>query len=365
MNDFSLLVKPASADCNLKCNYCFYLDKKKLYPQEQKHRMSEDTLERLLQSYFAADQELYSLTWQGGEPCLMGADFFKRVTELQKNIAPKGSRIVNCIQTNATKITPEIAEHMARYRFLAGCSIDGPAAVHDLFRKTAAGKPTHAKVVRGIKTFTKHGVPVNAVCLISSANVDHPGKVYDHLKSLGFGHIQFIPCLQQETMRNEPDPGITGIEWGKFLLRIFDQWFAKDVSRISIRNFESILAKLVMGQATECRMADQCGQYLVVEYNGDVYPCDFYVQPGYRLGNILEDSFAQIFDSSKYLEFSSLKSDQNSECAQCTHLQLCQGDCPGFRSKHNNQKSVLCEGWKYFYDNTTPRFMHIARVISG
>ncbi len=327
--------------------------------------MSENTLERLLQSYFAWDQEVYSLTWQGGEPCLMGADFFRRVTELQKQIAPKGSRIVNCIQTNATRVTPEMAAHMARYRFLAGCSIDGPAAVHDSFRKTLAGKATHAKVVQGIRTFIEHGVAVNAVCLVSSANVDHPGKVYAHLKNLGFRHIQFIPCLQQETRSNGPDPGITGKEWGQFLIRVFDQWFADDVFKVSIRNFESILAKLIMGQAAECRMADLCGQYLVVEYNGDVYPCDFFVQPGYRLGNIYKDSFAQIFHSAKSLEFSSLKSDRNPECSQCPYLELCQGDCPGFRLKQNNQKSVLCGGWKYFYDKSLPRFMHITRNISG
>lgn len=365
MREFSLLVKPASADCNLRCTYCFYLDRKNLYSEEQKHRMSETTLEHLLQNYFAADQGIYSLTWQGGEPCLMGADFFRQVTELQKQIARKGSRIVNCIQTNATLVTPKMAAHMARYRFLAGCSIDGPAGVHDTYRKTSAGRPTHARVVQGIRTFTEHGVPVNAVCLVSSANVDHPRKVYAHLKNLGFRHIQFIPCLQQETGGNTPDPGITGIEWGDFLLRVFDQWFTDDVCKVSIRNFESILAKLVMDRATECRMADRCGQYLVIEYNGDVYPCDFFVQPGYRLGNIHKHSFSEIFTSSKYLEFSSQKSGWNPECGQCPYLELCQGDCPGFRSKHNLQKSVLCEGWIYFYDKSLPRFKRIARVISG
>lgn len=364
MDDFSLLVKPASADCNLKCTYCFYLDKKKLYPQDKKHRMSEDTLKRTLRNYFSTAQKSYSLTWQGGEPALMGTEFFQLVTDLQKKVARKGSRIINCIQTNATMVTPEMADHMARYRFLAGCSIDGSSAMHDVFRKTSLGRPTHKDVVRGIKIFTEHGVPVNAVCLVSSANVNHPQEVYDYLVSLGFMHIQFIPCLQQGYGEKKLDPGISARQWGEFLVYIFEKWFAKDMDRVSIRNFESFLAQLAMGKATECRMADRCDQYLVVEYNGDVYPCDFFVEPGYRLGNVHENSFEEIIDSSRYKEFSRQKSDWNPECSHCSYLQLCKGDCPGFRTK-NDKKSVLCEGWKFFFHKTFSRFVNIARTLSG
>ncbi|PTN38950.1 anaerobic sulfatase maturase [Desulfonatronum sp. SC1] len=377
MRAFSLLVKPASADCNLVCAYCFYLDKKKLSPEDQRPRMSDATLQRMLERYFATRQQVYSLTWQGGEPALMGEEFFQRVTDLQKKTARKGSRIVNCIQTNATLITPEMAAHMGKYRFLAGCSMDGPAALHDAFRKTPRGGPTHDKVVEGVGMFRKHGVPVNAVCLVSSANAHRPEAVYDHLTSQGFRHIQFIPCLRQDSWNNGPDPGLgsgpgpgpglglTGPEWGEFLLRIFEQWFAGDMGTVSVRNFESILARLVMGKAAECRMADRCDQYLVVEYNGDVYPCDFFVQPGHKLGNVHDDSFDEVLDSTGYLQFSDQKSAWAPKCARCPYLQLCKGDCPAFRLTKNNHASVLCEGWKYFYDKTVPRFMSIARDISG
>lgn len=373
MPAFSLLVKPASADCNLKCAYCFYLDKKGLSPEDPKPRMSDATLQRMLERYFATRQQVYSLTWQGGEPALMGGEFFKRVTDLQKKTARKGSRIVNCIQTNATLITPELAGHMGRYRFLAGCSMDGPAAVHDAFRKTPRGRPTHEKVVQGVGMFRKHGVPVNAVCLVSSANARHPEAVYDHLTSQGFRHIQFIPCLRQDSwtdgpepgLGSGPDPGLTGAEWGEFLLRIFEKWFAGDMGTVSIRNFESILAQLVMGRAAECRMADRCDQYLVVEYNGDVYPCDFFVQPEHKLGNVHDDSFEEVLDSAGYLKFSDQKSAWAPECTRCPYLQLCKGDCPAFRLPKTNHASVLCEGWKHFYDKTVPRFLSIARGISG
>ncbi|WP_035105631.1 anaerobic sulfatase maturase [Desulfohalovibrio reitneri] len=365
MRPFSLLIKPAAADCNLRCDYCFYLDKGKLYPGARKHRMSNETLRALLSSYLETPQPVHSLVWQGGEPTLMGEAFFRSVTEEQKRLAPRGARIANSLQTNATLVKEGLAAHLGKYKFLVGCSIDGPADLHDAFRRTTSGRPTHARAVRGARTLVKHGVPVNAVALVSAANVDSPRRVYRHLLELGFGHVQFVPCVEFDES-GEPLPfTITGEQWGEFLRGVFEEWHGRGHWNVSVRNFESVLAKMAGASAGECRLCEQCDQYLVVEYNGDIYPCDFYVDEEHRLGNVHDMSLAEARETQFYQAFTTAKSRLPEGCSDCDHLSLCMGDCPKFRTGASGAASWLCPGWRMFFQTTRERFESLARAIAA
>lgn len=363
---FSLLLKPASADCNLCCDYCFYLDKKALYPDQKTHRMSDKTLTQVIKSYFATSQPVYTMTWQGGEPALMGEPFYQKVIALQKHFAAQGSRIMNALQTNATCVSDKLASLMGKYRFLAGCSLDGPADIHNVFRRDCLGKPTHNRVITGISRLAGHGVPVNVLCMVTSANVNDPDKVYAYFKQNGFSFIQFIPCVEQDHRGDLLPWSITGRQWGEFLVHIFKQWYPEDIRTVSIRNFESVLAKLVMGEAAECRMAEQCNQYLVVEHNGDIYPCDFFVEKEYWLGNIHSTSFKTIRESEAYQRFAKKKSRLSSRCRKCEFLSLCMGDCRKFYTHTADQEeiSLLCNGWYHFYKTTLADFKEAASAVS-
>ncbi|TVM19394.1 anaerobic sulfatase maturase [Oceanidesulfovibrio indonesiensis] len=370
MQPFSLLIKPASADCNLRCDYCFYLDKSALYPESGKHRMSEATLRVLLQRYFETPQPAYAMVWQGGEPSLMGAPFYKQVTELQKELAPRGARIANSMQTNATMVGDGLAAHMSKYRFLTGVSIDGPAELHDVSRRTVKGKSTHARVVQGLRTLQKHRVPVSGVTLVSTANVEEPVRVYRHLRELGLSSMQFVPCVEWDAA-GEPLPWtITGEQWGRFLEGVFEEWFVAQDWNVSVRNFESVLARLVGAQSGECRLCERCDQYLVVEYNGDIYPCDFFVNELYRLGNIHDISLLDAREAQAYAAFAQAKSHIPALCGACPYLSVCMGDCPKFRlaapaGATHAGRSWLCEGWLYFFRASWDRFHALARNIAS
>ncbi|WP_051564581.1 anaerobic sulfatase maturase [Desulfovermiculus halophilus] len=363
---FSLLIKPASADCNLECDYCFYLRKKDLYPETARHRMPDHVLDRLIQSYMATSQPAYSMIWQGGEPTLMGHDFFQQAIELQKRYGRTGARIANSVQTNATLITPKLASLFASYRFLLGCSLDGPAGMHDTYRKAPGGRPSHHLAEKGIRVLQEHRVPVNALVLVSQANVHKPLEVYEYLKRQGLTFIQFVPCVEFDDQGRLQPFSVSGPEWGRFMLSIFEAWMAHDRTRVSVRLFETILSKLVYGQAVDCCFASKCDHYFVVEYNGDIYPCDFFVFPEYKIGNIMDMSWSEAQDSPIARQFASLKQEWNPDCDVCGHKDLCMGDCLKFRHNMRNgsrEKSWLCPGWKFFFSETRERFEMLARSI--
>ncbi len=367
MQPFSLLLKPTSADCNLRCDYCFYLEKRALYPRKTIHRMSDDVLRAVIQRYMETEQPVYAMTWQGGEPTLMGKPFFEKVIAYQKRFGSKGARIANSLQTNAVRITDDLAAHLGRYRFLAGCSLDGPSPMHDRYRKTAAGKPTHTRVMAGIRTLRSHRVPVNALVLVSRANVGRPLEVYRHLKQAGFAHLQFIPCVEFDAAGNPLPYTVEAEEWGRFLIAIFNEWYDRDRYRISVRTFESILHCLVTGGAAECRMAGRCDRYFVVEYNGDIYPCDFFVEPRFRIGNIREMTWEEARASKIYRRFAELKGRSHPGCEGCVHRILCRGDCLKYRTGDGDGPrtlSWLCSGWKAFYDAAMDRFQDLAAEIA-
>jgi len=366
MRPFTLLVKPASADCNLRCDYCFYLDRGKLYPEGKTHRMPDDVLDAMISKYMATPQPQYAFGWQGGEPTLMGAGFFRRVTELQEKRGARGARVANGLQTNATLIDDELARHLATYKFLVGVSLDGPADVHDRHRRNAAGRGSHTDVLRGIDRLRRRHVEFNILTLVNEANVGRGSETYRYLRDRGLLFHQYIPCVEFDERGERMPFAIDGPAWGGFLCEIFDEWFTADTRRVSVRLFDSLLAWMVEGRRTTCTMGRNCRQYLVVEHNGDVYPCDFFVEQGLRLGNILTDDWEGMLDSPVYAAFGADKAKWAAECDECRWLDVCAGDCLKHRyaaGRDPRRLSHLCEGWKRFYAHAMDKLGTLADDI--
>ena len=367
MEPFSLLIKPASADCNLRCEYCFYLDRAALYPDTLRHRMSNEVLERLISSYMRTPQPEYVFGWQGGEPTLMGADFFGRVVSLQQQYGAPGSTVANGLQTNATLIDDELAALFGEYKFLAGVSMDGPPHVHNTYRRSASGRGSHVDVLRGIRRLEKHGVEFNILVLVSQSNVRRAAEVFRFLTDNGWFYHQYIPCVEFDAKGRLRPYAISGAEWGAFLCELFDVWTAGHERRVSIRLFDAVLDALVTGRRSICHFGDDCRQYLVVEHNGDVYPCDFFVTSGLRLGNIMTHEWSALRGHELYEKFGLGKSELHPECEACAWAWLCAGDCTKHRVRDNgvepHRLSRLCAGWKQFYAHAMPRFKQLAADI--
>lgn len=365
---FSLLVKPASADCNLRCAYCFYLDRSSLYPETGRRRMSDRVLERMIATYMAISQPQYSFGWQGGEPTLMGVEFFRRVTELQEKYGRRGAVVANGLQTNATLIDDELAAHLGKYNFLVGVSLDGPEEAHNRYRRTIDDGGTHAQVLRGMECLRRHRVEFNVLTLVNAANVKRGREVFNYLCDLGVFYHQYIPCVEFDESGRPQPYAVTGEEWGDFLCGIFDEWLGRDPFKVSVRLFDSILLLLVDGIYNLCHLSGTCCQYFVVEYNGDVYPCDFFVETQRKLGNIMdpETSWVGLQNCEEYLAFGRQKADWHQRCQECEYLIFCSGDCLKHRldGGGNPQKlSWLCAGWQRFYSHALPEFKKLAQKI--
>lgn len=361
---FSLLVKPAGADCNLACAYCFYLKKAALYPETRAHQMSDHVLEALVRTYLATEQPVYSFGWQGGEPTMMGRAFFERVTELQQRYGRPGSQVGNGLQTNATLIDDAFAEHLAAYRFLVGVSLDGPAELHDRYRRYPGGGGTYADVLTGLDRLRGHGVEVNVLVLVSKANVNHATEVYRYLTNLGIRYLQFIPCVELDHNGLPRSYSITGEEWGDFLSEVFELWVAKDTHRVSIRDFDAVMSFLLDGSYTSCTLGGRCDHYFVVEHTGDVYPCDFFVEPELKLGNVLTHSWRQLARSPVRNAFAGRKAAWPPQCDTCAYLAICSGDCPKHRLGHDG-RSLLCAGWKRFYGRALGELRSLAQQVAA
>lgn len=369
MQPFSLLIKPASADCNLRCDYCFYLDRASLYPETTTHRMQPEVLQRLVRGFLALPMPVHTLAFQGGEPLMMGEEFYREVVRVQECYARPGAVISNSVQTNGTLITPTLAEFFARRHFLTGVSVDGPAEIHDRQRCNCAGKGSHADVIRGIDCLRDAGAEFNILTLVSQANIGEPEALYDYLRDdLGVRFHQYIECVEFAPDGSPAPFAVTPEQWGEFLCRLFDHWYATDTRRVSVRLFDSLLARLISGEEHACTLGTDCRKYLVVEHNGDVYPCDFYVRPEYKLGNILTHDWDELVDSPLFAAFGARKRTWNVACAACPHLDLCRGDCPKNRVGHSSAAdpatlSYLCPGWKRFYAYARPRLEKLAENV--
>lgn len=369
-----VMLKPAGAHCNLACKYCYYLEKNKLYPTAQRHLMSDEMLEQFTREYIEAqtmNQVLF--TWHGGEPLLRSIDFYRKALSLQQKYAG-GRRIDNVIQTNGTLLTDEWCEFFAQNHWLVGISIDGPQPYHDHYRLTAAGKPSWQKVMQGIKLLKKHGVEWNAMAVVNAYNVNHPLEFYRFFKENGCQFLQFTPIVERLTRHEDgrtlasladkdeislSEASVVPEQWGYFLCAIFDEWVRKDVGKIFVEIFDCTLANWMGISPGICAYSKECGHAGVMEHNGDVYSCDHFVFPEYKLGNIRDHSLIDMLYGEQQQEFSRLKhSSLPRQCKECDMEFTCHGECPKNRfmkDKYGDSGlNYLCPGYYHYYQHVAP-----------
>lgn len=366
-----VMLKPIGSACNLNCEYCYYLEKEYLYPSKNQ-LMSDILLEKFVEQYFNSQtQNEVMFTWHGGEPLLRPISFYKKALELQKKYG-RGRQVANVLQTNGTMLTDAWCEFFKENNFLIGVSVDGPQEFHDEYRRNKGDLPTFVKVMKGIQLLKKHQVEFNAMAVVNDYNADFPVEFYRFFKQLGIEYIQFAPIVERIlpkdnglklTHPNEEAPvadfSVKPAQWGKFLCGLFDEWIKEDVGKIFVQYFDSTLANWVGEQPGLCTLAKTCGHAGVMEFNGDVYSCDHYVFPEFRLGNINTDNLASMMYSEQQLKFGADKHDKlPRQCKECEFLFACHGECPKNRfAKTKDGESglnYLCAGWKMFYDHVAP-----------
>ena len=355
--NFPLLIKPASYLCNLRCAHCFYLPGEERGSGKGAPKMTEKTLRRLVRTYLELPLEQHMFIWQGGEPTLMGKQFYVQAAKLQKQFSPAGGVVGNCLQTNATLLTPDFSSFLARNDFLVGVSIDGPAELHDAYRMYAAQKGSHAKVMENYRMLSRDGVKVNALTLLTSRNVARAAEIFHWLADRGILFQQYIPCVEFEPGGGPRPWTVDPKAWGEALCALFDAWWTER-GRISVRYFDALLHTLHTGMPGICHMGEACGQYVVVEHNGDLYPCDFFVKEEWKLGNIHTTAWAEIWEHPRYLAFSRAKSELPQACTDCQWLRLCRGDCQKHRyadGTPERSRSWLCEGYRVFFTHAIPK----------
>lgn len=372
-----VMIKPVSSICNLACDYCYYLEKTKLYKQDEsdgKFIMSNSLLEEFIKQYIEAQtmpQVLF--TWHGGETLMRPLSFYKQALELQKKYA-KGRIINNSIQTNGTLLTDEWCRFFKENNWLVGVSIDGPQEFHDEYRRSKQGLPSFTKVMRGVELLNKHGVEWNALAVVNDYNAEYPLDFYNFFKKIDCHYIQFSPIVERITVHNDgrylacpadkgeiplADFSVTAEQWGHFLCAIFDEWVKKDVGKFYIQLFDSTLANWIGEQPGVCTLAKTCGHAGVIEYNGDVYSCDHFVFPEYKLGNIRTHSLTEMMYSEREQSFGTAKQNSlPSQCQSCEFLFACNGECPKNRFLHTDNGEAglnyLCKGYYEYFSHVAP-----------
>ncbi|RXK56351.1 anaerobic sulfatase maturase [Oleiharenicola lentus] len=387
---FHLMTKPIGPICNLDCKYCFYLEKEALY-QDPKWRMSPELLEIYIRTYISAQPlDNVSFAWQGGEPTLLGVGFFERVVALQQQYAA-GKRIENAFQTNGILLDDQWGAFLKAHNFLVGVSVDGPRHLHDAYRVDKGGQPTFDRVMAGLEVLKRHGVEFNTLTTVHRANAKQPREVYQFLRAQGSGYLQFIPIVE----RNAPAHTADGLwlapppnhddaanldsqvtpwsvrpgDYGKFLTGVFDEWIKADVGRVFVQHFDSALANWLGQSPGICIFSPTCGRALAIEHNGDVYSCDHYVYPRYRLGNLLNEDLAALVDSPPQEAFGSAKADLPRYCRECPVRFACHGECPKHRFVRTpdgeSGLNYLCAAYKKFFTHITPAMNTMAALIGN
>jgi len=368
---FHLMVKPVGGLCNLDCKYCFYLPKTTLYPG-RRLRMNDELLETYLRQYVDAQHVPdVTISWQGGEPTLIGLGFFKRSVEYARRLARPGMRIQHTLQTNGTLLNDEWCRFFRENNFLVGLSLDGPRELHDYYRVDKAGAPTFDRVIRAARLMQNHKVEFNVLCTVHTANAEHPLKVYRFFRDeLTARWVQFIPIVERinpdgSTLLQEgntvTDRSVKPDQWGKFLMTIFDEWVRRDVGEMHVNVFEAALASWVGVPATMCIFDETCGKALALEHNGDIYSCDHFVEPRHLLGNIKDQDLKELVASDKQRKFGNDKHDLlPRQCRHCDVRFACNGECPKNRfilaPDGEPGLNYLCAGYKAFFN-------HIARPM--
>lgn len=378
-----VMLKPAGAHCNLACKYCYYLEKNNLYQNSHRHPMSDEMLEQFTREYIEAQtmpQVLF--TWHGGEPLMRSIDFYKKALELQKKYA-NGKQIDNVIQTNGTLLTNEWCEFFAKNHWLVGISIDGPQEYHDHYRVTPDGKPSWEKVMQGISLLKKHRVEWNAMAVVNAYNAEHPLEFYHFFRDNGCQYLQFTPIVERLTEHEDgrtlasladdreiplADASVTPQQWGNFLCTIFDDWVRHDVGKTFVEIFDCTLANWMGVLPGICAYSKECGHAGVMEHNGDVYSCDHFVFPEYKLGNIREQSLIDMLYGEKQQAFSRLKhTSLPRQCKECDMEFACHGECPKNRFEKDKYGepglNYLCQGYYQYYTHVAPYMDFMKREL--
>ncbi|OHB57904.1 MAG: anaerobic sulfatase maturase [Planctomycetes bacterium GWF2_42_9] len=375
LQTFHVMAKPTGADCNLDCEYCFFLKKEGLYPGSD-FRMSDLVQEAYIKQLFAAHHvPQVTVAWQGGEPTLMGLNFFRHSIYLQKKYAKPGTRIENTFQTNGILLNDEWCQFFRENNFLIGLSLDGPKELNDFYRKDKAGNGTFDKVIRAVGLLQKHNVEFNILCTVNSKNADHPLDVYRFFRDqLGAHYIQFIPIVERDNESGfqegskVTERSVRPEQWGRFQIEIFDEWVKRDVGSTFVLNFDGALAGWLEMAGTVCIFGPTCGQGMALEHNGDLYSCDHFVEPRHLLGNILEKSIAEMAASEKQIKFGQNKCDTLPQyCRNCEFIHICNGECPKnrFLKTPDGQDGLnyLCEGFKVFFKHAGMHMQIMAELI--
>ncbi len=364
----SLLIKPAGPDCNMACGYCFYRDKDAASPASPPRRMSDEILEEIIRQALEQPIPEISFGWQGGEPTLMGRPFFERAVRLQMRHG-RGQSVGNGLQTNGLLLDRSWAAFLRDYHFLVGLSLDGPEYVHDGYRIRAGGQPTWAEVVDRAKMLLDAGVEVNALSVVNSLSARFPEEIYGFLKSLGLVHMQFIPCVETDPANSSraADFSASGKAYGDFLIKVFDLWradFRDGLPTTFVRTFDSLFFLYVDRRPPDCVLQPTCGTYLVVEHDGGVYACDFFVEERWHLGNVMDGKLVHMLNSSRQRSFGAAKADLPQACRACPWLRLCRGGCPKdrIRDSRDGGLSHFCSGYKRFFAYADPHFRALAEA---
>ena len=379
-----VMLKPVGALCNLACDYCYYTEKSKLYQEDSRHVMNENVLEKFIEEYINSQtmpQVLF--TWHGGETLMRPLSFYKRVMELQKKYA-NGRTIDNCIQTNGTLLTDEWCRFFKENNWLVGVSIDGPQEFHDEYRRDKQGRPSFHKVMQGINLLKKHGVEWNGMAVVNDYNADYPVEFYHFFKEIGCHYIQFAPIVERilphadgrhlasPTDVDAPlaDFSVSPEQWGYFLCGLFDEWVKEDVGAYYIQIFDATLANWCGEQPGVCSMAKTCGHAGVMEFNGDVYACDHFVFPEYKLGNINQHTLVEMMYSERQQRFGQAKQTTlPRQCRDCAWLFACNGDCPKNRFARTRDGepglNYLCEGYRKFFAHVAPYMDFMKRELQA
>jgi uncharacterized protein len=358
---FHILAKPTGAICNLNCSYCFFLEKEHLYP-DSRFRMTDEVLDSYLDQYLAAQRGPHAtIAWQGGEPTLMGLDFYRRSIAGEQKYAGSGTAIERTLQTNGTLLDEEWCIFLRENNYLVGLSLDGPRELHDAYRVDKAGNPTFDRVLRAASLLQEHNVEYNILCAVNAANAAHPTEVYQFFRDdVGTRFIQFIPIVERndETGFHEgntvTDRSVTAEQWGRFLIAIFDEWVTRDVGQVFVQHFDAALAAWAGAPPPVCIFSPTCGTALALEHNGDLYSCDHFVEPDYLLGNILDTPLIELVSSDAQRQFGLNKRDTLPRyCQECPVRFVCHGECPKNRfietPTGESGLNYLCAGYRAFF----------------
>lgn len=364
--EFQIFAKPIGAICNLDCQYCYYLKKEHLYPKAESFRMPNELLEEYIVQHIDASTEgEIRFSWHGGEPTLLGLEFFQKIVEIQRTHCPENRAIVNGIQTNGTLLDDNWCRFLATEHFVVGLSLDGPKELHDKYRVTKNQRPTHDEAMRGYRLLQKHKIYADILCVVNSHNVRFPLEVYRYFKQIDAQYINFLPLVEPLVKPIVSPATVPSEAWGEFLCTIFDEWRDQDIGRVKVQMFEEATRVAFNQEHSLCIFRPTCGDVPVIEHNGDFYACDHFVDPEYRLGNIRETPLVELLDSPPQREFGLAKlTTLPRYCRECEVRPMCNGECPKnrFITTPDGEPGLnyLCAGYKRFFTHCQPFVSQVA-----